>query len=107
MNVDMKTTKKQQRAEATPGFAIELLPDTELGCAMLIVEDEDGQYEPIALAVSIKDGKALAQIDFSNRMRAVESRTEADVLCPYEYKLWARGIDGHQQVAATWLATEV
>ena len=106
MNVDMRTAK-QHSAEATPGFAIQLLGDTDLGNAMLIAEDQDGHYEPIALAVNINEGKELAQSDLWNRMRAVESNLDSNVLCPWQYKLWARGLDGHQRIAAAWILTDL
>ena len=28
-------------------------------------------------------------------------------LCPYSYKLWARGLDGIHQVAAAWNVSEL
>jgi hypothetical protein len=74
---------------------------------MLIVEDEEGHYQPVALAVNINEGKELAQDDLRNRMRSVENGTDETGLCPYEYKLWARGLGGLQTVAATWNATDL
>ena len=35
----------RDRAAATPGFAIQILRDTDLGIATLIVEDEEGHYD--------------------------------------------------------------
>ena len=52
MNVDMRTSK-QQRAQATPGFAIRILLDTDLGIATLVVEDEEGHYEPVNYASTL------------------------------------------------------
>jgi hypothetical protein len=106
INVDMRTSK-QQRAQATPGFAIQILPDTDLGNAMLIVEDEEGHYRPVTLAMTINEAKELAQDDLRNRMRSVENGTDADGLCPSEYKLWSRGLGGVQTVVATWNASEL
>ena len=100
-------TSKQQRAAATPGFAIKILPDTDLGNSMLIVEDEEGHYRPVTLAMTINEAKELAQDDLRNRMRSVENGTDADGLCPSEYKLWSRGLGGVQTVAATWNASEL
>jgi len=75
-------TSKQQRAAATPGFAIQILPDTDLGSSMLIVEDEEGHYRPVTLAMTINEAKELAQDDLRNRMRSVENGTDADGLPP-------------------------
>ena len=83
----------RDRAAATPGFAIQLTQDTDLGNAMLIVEDEEGHYEPVSLAMTIGEGKELAQDDLRARMGRLEG-DEDPGLCPYSYKLWARGLDG-------------
>jgi hypothetical protein len=48
----MKTTTKKP-ARTYNGFAVPVEPDTELGLAMLIAEDEDGRYEPVAIAATI------------------------------------------------------
>ena len=40
---------RKQTKETTPGFAIKITPQTELGLAMLIAETEDGRYEPVAV----------------------------------------------------------
>jgi hypothetical protein len=40
--------KKAKRETPTPGFAIAIMPATDLGLAMLIAETEDGHYEPDA-----------------------------------------------------------
>jgi hypothetical protein len=42
----MARTKKQ--TTSYNGFAFPLQPDTELGLAMLIAEDEEGHHEPVA-----------------------------------------------------------
>ena len=84
----------------TPGFAIEIKDDTQLGLAMLTAEDEDGHYEPVAVVASISEGREIAASDMRRRMRRVERGEDAG-LCPYEYKVWAYGIDGDYRVAAT------
>jgi hypothetical protein len=43
---------KQSRTSATPGFAIGIKDDTELGLAMLIADLGDGHYQPIGVVVS-------------------------------------------------------
>jgi hypothetical protein len=88
----MMRTRKQPMTY--DGFAIPLQPDTELGLAMLIAEDVDGRYEPIAVVVSIAEGREIAASDFRSRMRRLE-RDENPGLCPTRYKVWARGLEGH------------
>ena len=105
MNVDMRT-RKQQRAEATPGFAIKILRDTELGIATLIVEDEEGHYEPVNYASTLAEGFEMAKEDLRNRRRLLEIGGDPGV-CPWEYKVWARGLGGMMVVAATWNAGEL
>ena len=73
---------------------------------MLIAEDEEGNYEPISVAANIREGKELAHGDLRERLRRLE-RDEDPGICPCQYKLWARGVDGRQHVAATWLAAEL
>jgi hypothetical protein len=41
--------RTSQQTTTHNGFAIPLLPDTDLGLAMLIAESEDGQHEPVAV----------------------------------------------------------
>jgi len=81
------------------GFAIPLQPDTELGLAVLIAEDEEGRYEPVAVVVSIAEAREIAASDLRSRMRLLD-REEDPGLCPYQYKVWARGIEGSYLLAA-------
>ena len=76
--------------------ALTIAPDTQLGLAMLIAEDDDGHYEPVASAGTISEAQEMAASDFRNRMHRVEEGQ--DVLCPVVYKLWARGADGCYQL---------
>ena len=80
------------------GFAIPLEPDTALGLAMLIAEDEEGKYEPIAVASTISEAKELAASDFRAWRRRLE-RGDDPGLYPYVYKLWAQGIEGAYMLA--------
>jgi hypothetical protein len=80
--------------------------ETDLGNATLIAENEEANYEPIAVAANIREGKELAHGDLRERMRRLE-QDENPGICPYQSKLWARGVDGRQHVAATWLAAEL
>ena len=83
-----------------------ILPDTELGTAMLIVEDEDGNYEPIGFAATLNEALEAAKEDLRNRERLLLADQETG-LCPWEYKVWARGLGGKLVAAATWNASEL
>jgi hypothetical protein len=63
-------TKKQQKVYN--GFAVPMLPDTQLGLAMLIAEDEDGHTQPVAVASTINEAKKIAQNDLAGRTRRLE-----------------------------------
>jgi hypothetical protein len=104
INVIVPITKRTTKTYN--GFAIPLQPETDLGNAILIVEDEESNYEPIAVAVNTNEGKELAQSDLRERMRRLE-QDEDHGICPWQYRLWARGADGRQHVAASWLASEL
>lgn len=49
----MKTIGKQARTKATPGFAIEIRDDADLGNTILIAEMEGGCYQWVGAVVSI------------------------------------------------------
>jgi hypothetical protein len=66
---------------------------------VLIAEDEERHYEPVAVVVSIAEAREIAASDFRSRMRRLE-REEDPGLCPYQYKVWARGIEGSYLLAA-------
>ena len=100
----MPTNRTAQR-KPTPGFAIEIKDDTNLGLAMLIAESEDGQYEPVGVVVSIDEAREIAAGDMRGRRRDLE-RGGAP-MCPYLYKVWAPGIDGDYGIAGEIRATEV
>ncbi len=101
-----RNRKQQTRMNATPGFAIEIKDDTELGSAMLIAEDEEGHYEPVASIININEGREIAQSDMRRRMRQLERGNDPSI-CPYYYKVWATGLDGDYRVAAELLATSL
>ena len=81
------------------GFAIPLQPDTDLGLAVLIAENDDGQHEPIAVIGTISEARGIAESDFRGRMRLIE-RDEDAGLCPTRYKVWARGMERRYILAA-------
>jgi len=68
-----------------------------LGFAILITESEDGCYEPVAIISSLEDALAVTRSEFHQRVRCQQDG--ASLLCPYSYKLWARGNNGYYQVA--------
>ena len=92
----MITTIEKQTSNN--GFAIPLENDTDLGLAMLIVEDEEGHYEPVASVSTINEAKELAADDLLHRQERLE-RDEDPGLCPCSYKVWARGMDGGFRLA--------
>lgn len=59
------------------GFAIPLQPHTDLGLAMLIAEDEDGQHEALAVVGSINEARETAETDFHARMARMEGGGDA------------------------------
>ncbi len=86
-----------QEADQYNGFAVEIIDATDLGLAMLIAESEDGQYEPVAVVANVGEAREVAQDDFRSRMERLEHGESP--LCPYFYKVWARGIDGEHRIA--------
>jgi hypothetical protein len=97
MNVTTMT-KTTENHTSNNGFAIPLENDTDLGVALLVVEDEDGRYHPVATVSTINEAKHVAADDFLRRRERLES-DEDPGLCPCAYKLWARGTDGGFRVA--------
>jgi hypothetical protein len=57
----MARTTKQTKKPATPGFAIEIKDDTELGLAILVAVYAAGGYRPIGVAVSISEAREIAE----------------------------------------------
>src|ERR1039457_5252337 len=56
----MARTTKQTKTPATPGFAIEIKDDTELGLAILVAVYAAGGYRPVGVAVSISEAREIA-----------------------------------------------
>lgn len=83
---------KQTRQTPTPGFAIKINPQTELGLAVLIAETEDGRYEPVAVVATVAEAQEIAQSDFARRVK--ETSKGEDVACPARYAIWAQGTGG-------------
>ena len=99
----MKRTRNQPETP-TPGFAIRLTDDTDLGIAMLIAEDDAGGYLPLGPVSTISEARWLAQRDLRQRMLQVEHG--GSPFCPTVYKVWARGLEGHL-VAAEFDASQL
>ncbi|MGA7410352.1 MAG: hypothetical protein WBW33_07690 [Bryobacteraceae bacterium] len=97
MNVTTMTMTTEKQTSNT-GFAVPLKNDTELGLALLIAENEEGHYEPVAHVSTINEAKELAADDLRRRRERLE-RDEDPRLCPCTYKLWAHGIEGDFRVA--------
>ena len=94
----MARTKQQTKTSATPGFAIEIKDDTELGLAILVAEFGEGNCQPVRVVVSINEAREIADGDMRGRMRDLErGKTPA---CPERYLVWARGIAGEYITAA-------
>ena len=98
-DAEAKLKTAQQRAPRAPtsGFAIEIKDSTDLGLAMLVAESEDGQYEPVAVVANVGEAREVAQQDLRSRMDRLEHGESP--LCPYVYRVWARGIDGEHRIA--------
>jgi hypothetical protein len=92
----MPRTQKQMKDYNE--FAIPLQADTDLGNAMLVAEDEEGNYAPVGLVSTISEAKEIAESDFRGRMRLTELGADAG-LCPVRYKVWARGLGGEYRIA--------
>lgn len=102
----MKAASRKQQRPTTPGFAIVIKDDTELGLATLIAESEEGQYQPIGVVVSINEAREIAQSDLRMRMKELERGGDPG-MCPYCYKVWAQGLEGTYRIAAEILATSL
>ncbi len=81
------------RPAPTPGFAIRINDETNLGIALLIAEDDSGIYWPLGPVSTIPEAREFAYLDHSRR-RAV-LRQGGEVCCPTRYKLWALGLEGY------------
>jgi hypothetical protein len=88
----LKRSQRSTPKNATPGFAIKIEDDTELGLAILVAEFADGTYQPIGVVVSINEAKEIAESNMRYRMRELE-RGGAPA-CPERYKIWAQGLGG-------------
>lgn len=104
-NVNVINRSSKARAARTPGFGCQILPDTQLGIATLVAEDEEGRYEVVNYASTVAEGFEIAQHDLKLRLARLDA-DEDPGLCPFVYKLWAQGVD-RMALAASWNADEV
>jgi hypothetical protein len=84
----MTTTKKQTGTNATPGFAVELKPTTDLGLAILMVIFENGKYEPVGVVASTSEADEIAKNHHQHYRASHPGYTIAS------YELWAQGLGG-------------
>ena len=80
------TTKTNQECQP-------IRTDADLGLATLIAEDEEGAYEPIAVASTLSEAYELAASDMALRMKKLNQGNDPG-LCPAPYALWVRGQRG-------------
>ncbi len=90
----MTPTKHTQRN--TKGLSFPIQPNKQLGLAMLIVEDEERNYEPVATVSTIGEAREIAAYNLEMRLQQTEQGE--DVLCPFRYKVWAQGGGGTFQI---------
>jgi hypothetical protein len=90
-------TSKRTNTNATPGFAIEIQDDTQLGLAILIAEFGDGSHQPVGVVVSINEAREIAEGNMRGRMRDLEAGGAP--ACPETYTVWAQGLDGEYRIA--------
>ena len=57
---------------------------------MLVAEDEEGGYEPIAVTSTLNEAYELAASDMALRMKKLNQGNDPG-LCPARYALWVRG----------------
>ena len=52
----------------------QIRPDADLGLAMLVAEDEEGGYEPVAVASTLSEAYELAASDIVLRMKKLNGQ---------------------------------
>jgi hypothetical protein len=73
--------------------------NTDLGMAILIVESEDGEYEPVSVIGSLSEASEMARLDMQRRIREAEAGETP--MWPAIYKVWTRRANGDYSVACT------
>lgn len=96
-DAEAKLKAAQQRLQpaptpATPGFAIEIKDETNLGLGLLIAEFGDGTYRPIATVTSVNEAREIAESNMRRRMRELDAG--GTPMCPERYIVWGVGLEG-------------
>ena len=97
----MARIKEHATTNATPGFAIRIGDDTEMGLAILVAEFGESAYQPIGVVVTINEAREIAASDMRGRMRDLEAGKAP--ACPEAYVVWAQGLDGDYRVASRFM----
>ena len=70
----------------------------DLGIGLLVLEAEDGTYQPVSPTSTIREARELAEHDLRFRSRELEKG--GDPLCPALYRVWARNDRGEYEPIA-------
>ena len=95
----MAQTKRKVATTTPAGFAIPLAGDTDLGLAVLVAEDEEGNYEPVSVVSTINEAREIGRSLLDRKLRL--ERGDDPGFCAAVLKLWARGVNGDYCVALT------
>ena len=88
---------KQLTEEANANQAVD--ENVELGFgSLLVAEDDEGGYEPVAVVSTLREARELAAEDFRFRLADVESGNSP--LCPDRYAIWVRRSAGYTVLTA-------
>jgi hypothetical protein len=93
----MTPTAAENQTSAPIDETIEL----EFG-TMLVAESEDGGYEPVAMVITIREARELADEDLQIRMSELEKGGQP--MCPARYVVWARRDQGTYRTITTFEA---
>ena len=83
---------EQDNREANGNKRVEDYADLGFG-SLLVAEDDEGGYEPVAAVSTLREARELAAEDFRFRLADVESGNSP--LCPDRYAIWVRRSAGY------------
>ena len=63
----------------------------DFGLTLIIAENEEGAYQPLAVAGSLNEAMKMVAHDRKSRMRDLEK--VKSTMCVYCYKIWATAPD--------------
>ena len=69
----------------------------DFGLTLIIAENEEGVYQPLAVAGSLNEAREMVDHDRKSRMRDLENGKSP--MCVYCYKIWATGSYGAYKLA--------